>query len=627
MESIINIFTISKDAFAEDKYLKRDLILLDGESLKDSLILLDGYDEAYLSLKEREITIYNFFEKLVEFSKKWNSKFIVTSRKTCIDDSDLYRLYNGIYETDSDEDILEENKIQICQLALLTEQQQKDWVNFKYNKLFPQNKYNIEQMYNLHKKDNKQSKILELLRIPILLQLIVSEDFYGNAKNNAELYAMLFKKILSTRKETTRNKKQHFKRIFESFAYNIYKNNDTYTLIESKDLEENENEKWKAVLLFYIKNIKSNQQNKYYIEFVHRSFYQYFQAWHFYRIVLDIAQENHKIELKIKKNSNKYAIQDKQMINDLFTIEIKVANLFEAICERKLEKDVIDMIGQISQNQKDIQKQEQINFILDIFEKTDGFIKRKNNNWYIPIGQLNILDGVENIIYNLLMILNIILPRGLILSEKSRIEQLMKKFDISDIYLPNINMSGLNLTRVNLKEACLKKAYLQGTTLEDAYLEKAHLEKAHLEEAHLTRAHLTRAHLEEAHLTRAHLEEADLRRAYLEEADLIGAHLTETHLEGAHLIGAHLRWSHLERSHLEGIHLEGADLEGAHLEEADLRGAYLEKTHLEKVDLRKAIFNPIILTDAILENTKISKERYDEIVALEIDINKIIWCD
>ena len=35
----------------------------------------------------------------------------------------------------------------------------------------------------------------------------------------------------------------------------------------------------------------------------------------------------------------------------------------------------------------------------------------------------------------------------------------------------------------------------------------------------------------------------------------------------------------------------------------------------------------IILFYAILKNTKISKNRYDEIATLGIDINKIIWCD
>lgn len=151
IKSIENIFTIPKDALAKEEYFRDDKILLDIEYLKNSLILLDGYDEAYLNLKEEKITTYDFFEKLVEFSNNWNLKFIVTSRKTCMNNTVLDNLYNGIYKSDNDEDIPEKNKIQICQLSSLTKQQQKDWINNKYNKFFPYKKYDIKK-YIVHVK-------------------------------------------------------------------------------------------------------------------------------------------------------------------------------------------------------------------------------------------------------------------------------------------------------------------------------------------------------------------------------------------------------------------------------------------------------------------------------------------
>lgn len=395
------------------------------------------------------------------------------------------------------------------------------------------------------------------------MQLIVSENFYDDAKNTAELYDKLFKKILDTRKETVKDNKGYLKKIFESFAYNIYKNNDQYTFIESKELEKNENEKLEAVLLFYMKKMKDNQQKEYYIEFVHRTFYQYFQAWYFYHLILKIVQEIHKIELE-KTNKLDYIsiiLEDRDKITDLFKTGInmknKVAVLFESISWRKIEIDVIDMIKQINQNQDKIQNQEQINYILDVFEKTDGIIKGKNNEWCIPIGQPNILDKIENITYNLLMILNIVVPYRLDLSKCKRIEQLIKTFDITDIYLPNVVLSGLKLNKINL-------------------------ELAHLEGAHLEGAHLERAHLQKAHLELAHLEGADLKKTILE--------------------GANLEWTNLKGAYLEGANLKGANLKGAY-------------------------FDPIILKNAILKNTKISKKNYNKIVALGIDVNNIIWCD
>lgn len=202
--------------------------------------------------------------------------------------------------------------------------------------------------------------------------------------------------------------------------------------------------KWKSLLLFYITSEK--KQNEYYIEFVHRSFYQYFQAWYFYNLVLKIVKEK---------------------------TEEKVANLFEAICWRKLEIDIINMIKQINQNHKRIQKQEQIQYILDIFEETDGFVNNiRNNKWCLPIGQPNVLDRVKNILYNLIMLLNTILPNSLTLLEGSRIAQLMKNFDMSDIYLPGINIPGMSLEGAILKRANLTEAYLANTHLEMATLEK-----------------------------------------------------------------------------------------------------------------------------------------------------------
>ena len=283
-----------------------------------------------------------------------------------------------------------------------------------------------------------------------------------------------------------------------------------------------------------MKKMKDNQQKEYYIEFVHRTFYQYFQAWYFYHLVLKIVQEIHKIELE-KTNKLDYIsiiLEDRDKITDLFKTGINMKNevaiLFESISWRKIEIDIIDMIKQISQNQDKIQNQEQINYILDIFEKTDGIVKKeKNNEWYVLMEQLNILDKVEIIIYNLLMVLNIILPNGLTLLKGKRIEHLIKKFDMNDIYLSNINMLELDLNKANFQK------------------------------------------------------------------------------------------SYLEKTNLKGTNLEGTDLTGADLTKANLKGA----------DLIGASFVPVILKNAILEDTKISKNRYDEIVDLGIDISGIEWCD
>lgn len=624
---IRNIFIIPDEQIMS--YGRNQDIILDRKHLEKSLIFLDGYDELYLRLQESSKSTITFLNELKELAKDCNIKFIVTSRKTCIDLSELH-----------------ENGYKICQLTKLTKNQQIDWINNVYNKkLFPENPYDVEKMYNIHQNGNVQFKVSELLETPILLQLIVSKYFYGDAQNIVGLYDKLFEEILNTRKEITKNNKNDFKKIFESFAYNIYKNNDTYTVLESKDLEENENDKWNAILLFYIKNEKTSNQNNYYIEFVHRSFYQYFQAWYFYHLILNIVQEIHKVEYEKKYNSSHYVtivLQDRNKIPNLFQIGIKVkneiSNFLESICWRKIERDVIDMIEQISQNQKEIQSQEQINYILDIFEKTDGFIKNtENNEWCVGIEYPNVLDRVETILYNLVVLLDSILSNSLILLEDSRINQLIKKFSMNYIHLSKSNKSN-----INLKEMDLEGAHLEGIDLEMANLIKANLVRAHLEIANLKWAHLEEAHLEEAHLIGTYLTGANLRETNLKRTNLIGAHLEEAYLEEAYLEEANLEIINLTRANLIRINLTRANLIGADLTEANLTEANLTeadlkfsdltridltRANLTKTDLTKSIFDPVILKDAILEDTKISRERYDEIVALGIDVNKIIWCD
>ena len=604
---IKNIFTLKNEEFMYNG--KYQNIRLGKEYLKESLIFLDGYDELYLKLQESSKSTILFLEDLKNLAESWNLKIVITSRKTCINPSELY-----------------EDGYKICQLAKLTKKEQRKWINDVYNKeLFPENPYDIERIYSSSfQENNMQSKFLELLEIPILLQLIVSKYVYDDAQNIVELYDKLFKKILNTRKEMTidsydENRTEEFKQIFESYAYNIYKNNDTYTIIKSEELKEKENTKWKSLLLFYVKSERSTQPREYYVEFIHRSFYQYFQAWYFYNLVLEIIKE--------KKQKRK---------------KEKIDNLFEAIHWKEIERDVIDMIGQISKNQKDIQEQEQIKCILETFGKLNGIVKKEiNKKWSIPIRKLNNLDKVEIIRYNLLMILNIIISKGLIISKYRKIKTLIKKFDMNEIYLPKIVLSGLKLPRVNLKNASLKEANLKNASLKEADLENAHLENAHLEGAHLEGAHLKGAHLEGAylegahltgahlkwtHLENAHLEETNLKNAYLGETNLTGAHLENTdltgadltgadltianltgahlenaHLEEVHLEGAYLRWTHLENAHLENAHLEGARLENAHLEGAYLEGAHLEGAYLTEAHLENAHLEGAHLTRAYLK--------------------------
>jgi len=103
------------------------------------------------------------------------------------------------------------------------------------------------------------------------------------------------------------------------------------------------------------------------------------------------------------------------------------------------------------------------------------------------------------------------------------------------------------------------------------------------------------ADLSGADLSGADLRGTDLRGAYLLGAYLIGAYLSGADLSGAYLSGAYLRGAYLRGAYLSGADLSGADLSGAYL-----IGAYLSGADLSGV---KNLENANYLEDANFEDT------------------------
>ena len=103
--------------------------------------------------------------------------------------------------------------------------------------------------------------------------------------------------------------------------------------------------------------------------------------------------------------------------------------------------------------------------------------------------------------------------------------------DISEAYLPKLNLPGAQLADANLARVDLRHANLTGADLEHANLAKAYLQGAKLAEADLTYANLAEATLWDANLAEADLMGADLAGAHLQHANLAGAHLGRANLK------------------------------------------------------------------------------------------------
>jgi len=541
------------------------------ELLRNSLIFLDGYDELYISLQEAEINLDSFLNEIMELSERLKSNIIITSRKTCIYNIDM---------------ILNRN-INVIELEYLNLKQQTDWLEnwLKVCKnLNIDSRFNIETLKNI-KENNKD--LYELSRIPLLFQLIVKSNYNKVAKNIIELYDGLLPAILENKERPDKSikhkiyikfdNKQIIHRL-EELAYKIYVYNDKYVLDEKEYKDE-----VYLLISFYTKNVLDKKTEKCYIEFLHRSFYQYFLAYYFYNRLED-------------------SIKDSESIKKFLKI----------LRFRIIEVDVLTYIKQIAENKNRCYTLENIESMLETINDTqcvfniDGYNKLNLFN-NIFINSLNIIsfistkDILQKIDLNkyelLLFSLKIYKCKTIFLKYLD-----LSNMNLEGAYLQKANLQGTHLQETHLQEAHLQETYLQGAHLEGADLEGANLFGANLQETYLQGANLQGAHLQGAHLEGTHLEGADLERANLHGANLFGANLQGADLEGANLFGADLeganlhganlfgadlQGAHLERAHLEEAHLEGAHLFGANLFGADLQGAHLERAHLERAHLEE----------------------------------------
>lgn len=120
------------------------------------------------------------------------------------------------------------------------------------------------------------------------------------------------------------------------------------------------------------------------------------------------------------------------------------------------------------------------------------------------------------------------------------LEAVEKGVNLTEAYLPAVDLKGACLKGVICRRASFSGAILEGANLEDADLEGANLECTNLKHANLCGAMLARASLYNANLEGASLKAANLSFANLHKAQLKGAFIQDAKMEGANLEKAQL---------------------------------------------------------------------------------------
>lgn len=423
---------VFKNAFCwGDPEIKLSRILLEEneKEYQNSVVFLDGYDELKAQLHGINLNLTDFIRKAEKFARTYNMHIVITTRTRSL--SDEGRL-----------------NIPSLQFAPISEDKQDAWIE----KNAPDYKEDFEELRE------SSEGMKEMLGIPILFRMVVKAKLKSTiAKNVVDLYDMLFEATME-RRELESSKVGFWHQNYQDLAYEIYCNDEQFADVEDEQRAD------EFLYMFYIKD-----KDKQHVEFLHRSFYQYFLAHFLYRKMS--AVEN----------------------------EAKAEEFLCCLAERRIiDEDVLNYIQQIQKNKRQV-TQKKCEQIIDTLEQTGTIIVQaleipnKNGD-----AEKHPLLRCENVLTNALSICCIVATTEgsefiISLHEKENIHTAMRRYNCSGIWLKNVDLSGVNLSGANLIEADLSGADLSG--------------------ASLYRADLDEANLSETNLTGANLEDADLRWA------------------------------------------------------------------------------------------------------------------
>lgn len=406
---------------------QRKMISLDEneDAYRGSIIFLDGYDELKVQAKSR---LRDFIDTVEEYSEEYQIYFVITARTRSV----KYELY-GL-------------GIPTLQFAPMTEDQQIDWIH-KRNEL-----HEYEEEFVKLRESSEEME--EMLGIPILFRMAVQAQLKSTtAKNVVDLYDTLFEATMKRRKMESGSREDWHKE-YEQLAYEIYCNDETFANMRGKELPED------FLYLFYL---KGNGEKR--VEFLHRSFYQYFLAHFLYQKMSEVEDEE------------------------------SAEAFLCCLAERRIDRDVLNYIQQIQEKKPDV-TQEKCEQIIKTLEQNGTIIehalKVPNEDGY---AEKNPLLRCENVLTNALSICCIVAAtKGsefiISLRKKENIHAAMRRYNCSGIWLKNVDLSGADLSGADLSGADFGEADLSGANLRIADLSGVNLRIADLSGADLSGADL-----------------------------------------------------------------------------------------------------------------------------------------
>ncbi|MBP6811300.1 MAG: pentapeptide repeat-containing protein [Saprospiraceae bacterium] len=588
--------------------LCKHLKLEDENQMKDSLLLLDGLDELYMSQGLSLVQIHDFVGRLRQQLKNnptLSLRIALTSRTNYLKLDDL-----------SAEDYL------IVHLADLSLEQQKEWLR-RYQKHYVQDCVLTENDLVKIAEEGNQSfrKIRELINQPILLQMIAASGMKIDQKaNSALIYSQLFDKLVKRDWSPEDGQLDKFKklnkddllRFLRTLALHIFQKPSDHEYARRLDFEQegplkDETERLakklgmeqlplkemvKDLLVsFYFQEVQRDSDEKrraddndsYAYEFLHKSLQEY--------LVAEKIWETCSTKFLAEEEEGEFRIQKVKEAYDL------IAPLFE---RKVLTQEIADYLFEIIDNDEKTDKvklKQRLKYFLPGLLKANFLWEHEHKEGEPPaldkvIGNFYgywtvasaMISPLEVDVRNESAYLGVIEAENLI--PRSKQADFFQTYSLlARAHSRKIVFIYQNLNRANLNRSFLSDANFHGANLSEANLNRANLSDANLHGSNLRGALLFRANLYRAKLNGAKLNGANLGEATLRGADLSGADLSGVDLNGADLNGADLSGANLIGADLSGANLNGADLSVADLSGANLSGANLSRSNLRGANL------------------------------------------
>lgn len=398
---------------------------------QNSVVFLDGYDELKAQLHGINLNLTDFIRTAEKFARTYNMHIIIATRTRSLDDESI------------------SSSIKKLQFAPMSEEQQNKWIE----KNAPSYKEDFEELRS------SSEEMEEMLGIPILFRMVVKAKLKSTiAKNVVDLYDMLFEATME-RRAADSAEMSYWREKYEQFAYEIYCNDEQFADVEDKQRAD------EFLYMFYIKG-----GNKQHVEFIHRSFYQYFLAHFLYRKMAEVEDE-------------------------------KSAEAFLCcLAERRIDYDVLNYIQQIQKGKQQV-TQDKCEQIINTLEQTGTIIvqalKAPNENGN---AEKHPLLRCEKVLTNALSICCIVASAAkseftVSLRNEKSMHQSIQRFNCISIWLENVDLSGADLSGADLLDADLNGADLSEVNLSRADLRLANLRLANLRLVNLSRVDLSGANL------------------------------------------------------------------------------------------------------------------------------------